>query len=81
MEIVVIGEGKFFQYISFRHSDQQAKLGSLHINDMNNIDVRYEFITKTDMEDSVTLNRKVGSLRDTILSVKHGNNPLFIGVE
>ena len=72
MQEITIGDGKFFQCISFHNSNSQAKMGSLHINNMNNIEVRYEFFTQIDMEDKVTLDRKVGSLQDAILNVKQG---------
>ena len=81
IQTVELGNRKFFQYISFQNSDEQAKLGSLHINDINNVKIRYEFITQTDIEDKVILNRKVGLLRDIILSVKYVQCPLFIGIE
>ena len=56
-------------------------MGSLYVNDMSNVEVRYKFFTQTDIEDKVILDRKVGSLQNTILNVKQGQNPLFVGLE
>ena len=81
MQDITVGDRNFFQYISFQNSDAQAKLGSLYINDINNIDIRYELITQSDMENRVQLESKLDSLRDTILTIKQGQHLLFIGLE
>ena len=34
-----VGNGKYFKYILFKHSSLQMKIGSLHINKVNNTKV------------------------------------------
>ena len=57
------------------------KIGSLHINDVNNVEVRHEFIINADIEDIVEYNGQKGTLRDIILDVKHRSHPLFTSIE
>jgi len=57
------------------------KIRSLHINNVNNIVVRHEFLEKSNFEEIVSFNRRKSILRDTLLDVKIRAKPLFKGVE
>ena len=78
---IEVGNGKYFCYVSFKYSLSQMKICSLHVNEVNNMDVRYEYFEDTDIEELVTFNNEKQILRDTLLSIKIGAKPLFKGVE
>jgi len=76
-----IRNGKYFHYILFKYSSSEIKLGSLYINDVSNMEVRYEFIEDTTIDDLVEFKGKQETIRDALLSVKYNNHPLFTIVE
>jgi len=44
LQQVEIGDGSNFTYVSFKKSIADTRIGSLHINNINNIEVKYEYI-------------------------------------
>ena len=57
LQVLDIGNGKNFKYISFRNSSSEAKLCSLHINEINNVDVKFELLENINMMDKVIMNK------------------------
>ena len=53
LQKIKIKDGSTFHYVSFCHSTLQARIYSLHINDINNTAVKYEFINSCNIEDKV----------------------------
>jgi len=49
-----IDMGENFTYISFCHASPNTKLKSLHINNYNNVEVRFETIKNVDILDQAT---------------------------
>jgi len=72
---------KHLKYISFRNASSNIKLGGLHINNVNNIEVRYKYLKNIKMTDLVEYDGKHEMLRDVILSVIVNNIPLSTRVE
>ena len=57
------------------------KLASLHINNVNNIETRYEYLDNADINEVVEYRGKRKMLRDTLLDLTIRTTPLLIGVE
>ena len=57
------------------------KMCSLHINNISNIPVKYEFINNVSILDKVKCQKKLGILRDILLDMKYNKSPLFAGIE
>jgi len=57
------------------------KIVSFHINNVNNVEVRYEYIENADMNDIVEYKGSKGTIRDILLDVKINEMPFFTGVE
>ena len=45
--------GNGAKYISFQNSTSDTRLGALHINSMNNVEVKYEYITNVNLSEEV----------------------------
>jgi len=43
-----------FKYISFKESTSNQRLGALHINEMNNVETRFELFENAKVMDQVT---------------------------
>ena len=72
---------KNLRYISFKESSPDIWLYVLHINEMNNVETRFESLFNTRVEDRVKFEEKIEILRDIILSLKYNKAQLFIGVK
>ena len=57
------------------------KVACLHINNVNNIDIRYEHAKNADMNDIAEYKGQSRTIRDIFLNIKINNMLLFIGVE
>ena len=57
------------------------RLSALHLNSMNNVSVKYEYLKNYSVYDEVKYNRKVGILKQILISVKDKNEILFTAVE
>jgi hypothetical protein len=53
----------------------------LYISNINNVNIRYELLYNTEINDKVKFNKKIKTLRDTILSIQYKRLALFTGVE
>ena len=69
------------KYISFKDISLNKKIASLHINNMNDIQVRFDSLIEINVQDKVNYNRDNDNVRNLLLKVKYNNDPLFIGVE
>ena len=47
------GNGKHIQYMSFKYSNTQIRLGLLHVNSMKNVPVYYKCITEASLVEKV----------------------------
>ena len=71
----------YIKYISFKDTSSNKKIASLHINNMNNIPVRFESLIEINVKDEAYYNGKSDNVRNLLLKIKYNNAPLFIGVE
>ena len=78
---IQISDKTNFLYISFRYALSDTKLVSIHINNINNVKVRFEIINKIDILDKARCNGTERIVRDLLLSIKHREAPLFISME
>ena len=56
------GNGKHFCYISFKESSLDIRICSLHINEMNNEETRFESLFNAKVFDRVKYQGQIGSL-------------------
>ena len=68
------------KYISFKDMPNE-KIASLHINNMNDILVRFESLIRINIQDKANYNGENNNIRNLLLKVKYNNAPLFTGVE
>ena len=73
--------GKGTKYISFKNSTSDTRIGALHINKMNNVEVKYEYIQNVDMNNIVEYKRQIRTIHNILLDIKINNMPLFTRVE
>ena len=69
------------KYLSFRNSTPQMRLSALHLNSMNNMSVKYEYLKNCSVYNKVKYNRKVKTLKQILITVKDENETLFTAVE
>ena len=74
-------DGNHFKYISFKESIKDTRIYALYINEMYNVEIRFEALYNAKVFDRVSYNRKTRVLRDMLLSIKVGKTSLFVGVE
>ena len=72
---------KDIKYISFKNTTLNNKVGALHLNNMNNIKVRFESLHNMNVFEEVTYEEKIGTIRDILLSIKYNKAQLFMGIE
>ena len=70
-----------YQYILFQYASLNNKLTALHINNVNNMETKYEYLDGAHIEDIIEYDGKVGALRDVLLDIKIRSVPLFIGTK
>ena len=58
---------KHFCYISFKESLPKIRVCALHINEMNNVETRFESLFNAKVGDRVKFEGKIGLLRDMML--------------
>ena len=69
------------KYISFKDTLLDNKIGSLHLNNMNDIPVRFESLVGVNVKDKVHYNRETNNVRNLLMKVQYDNAPLLTGVE
>ena len=78
---IEIGNRKFCKYILLYQTLSNVKVTCLHINNVNNIDIRYEHVKNADMNDIAEHKEQSRTIRDIFLNIKINNMLLFTGVE
>ena len=68
-------------YISFKQSTSNIHFRALHINEMNNIEVRFEILFDIKELDRVEYEGKTCTLQEILLSIKCNKAPLFVAIE
>ena len=76
-----IRNGSQIKYVSFKYSNTNIRLTSLYMNNMCNVEVRYEYFVEADVEDKVYYNGSEDCLQGILLRVKYNKALLFIRVE
>ena len=71
----------YTKYISFKNSTPKTRIRALYLNSMNNIQVKYEFLTNCLIYDKVKYNGKQGSVKQNLLEIMDRNYRLFIAIE
>ena len=67
--------------MTFRDTVPDNKLGYLYLNEINNIDRRFETLNNVNTNDNSIMKEEQTKLRDYLLSIKVNNTPIFIRVE
>ena len=67
--------------MSFKDTSTNDKLGILHLNELNNISVRFETLNNVQTDELAIINKEQAELQDILLQIKVNDMPLFIGVE
>ena len=57
------------------------KITSLHINNINNIEVKYKFIENADINDIIEYKGQSRTIQNIFLDIKINNILLFTGVD
>jgi hypothetical protein len=70
LQMLKVGNSKNFKYIFFYYTSLNIKLYSLHINKINNVNMKYELLQNIDIIDKVAINNKKYTLHDVLLEVK-----------
>ena len=60
LQIYEVGNGKYYKYISFCYTLLDIKLAHLYIKNANNVEIRYEYLENTNINDIVEYNRNIG---------------------
>ena len=75
------GSGNHIKYILFKNSTSQMRIGALHINSMRNVAVKYKYITNVHINDIVSYEGKIASLKEIIMAVKKDGTNTFLATE
>ena len=78
---MVVRNGKHGRYVSFKGIDSNNRIGCLHLNEMTNIQAKFDILERVNDSDEVEYKENKGELRDFLLDIKNGSIPLFIRVE
>ena len=73
--------GKYAKYVFFKNTNLEIKLGTLYVNNLNNIQVKYEVLHNISVVETIKFESKEHSLRDAILNMKIGQNNLFVAAK
>ena len=76
-----VGNGKNFRYISFKESSPKNHIYTLYINEINNVETRFESLLNMKVFDHVKYKGEIESLRGIMISIKVNNTPLFVEIE
>ena len=69
------------KYVSFKNNTSGIRLKVLHLNAINNIAVKFEYLTNYSVYDKVEYLGKKGPLKQILLQVTENNEKIFTGVE
>ena len=57
------------KYISFKRIDSKVKLGTLHFNNMKNVEARYEVLENMNVMDNVMVGYETHNVKDYLLGL------------
>ena len=67
--------------MSFKDTSPNDRLGSLHFNEILNINARFEILENVTPDELEKWKGEVGAIRDILLSIKINNSLLFLRVK
>ena len=67
--------------MSFRDTSADNQLGTLHFNELNNVEVRFETLNGVNINNLAMFNDKQAGLKDILLEIKVNKVQLFLSVE
>ena len=67
--------------ISFKDTTADDRLGTLYLNELNNIKSCFETLNGINTDDLVMMNDEQAELQDFLLQVKANEVPLFAGIK
>ena len=67
--------------MSFRDTSADNQLGTLHLNELNNVEVRFETLNGVNINNLAMFNDKQAGLKDILLEIKVNKVQLFLSVE
>ena len=73
--------GTHTKYISFKRTDRKVKLGTLHFNNMKNVEARYEVLENMNVLDNVMVGCETHNVKDYLLGLEVEDTRLFTAVE
>ena len=76
-----IWNGNHTKHVSFKRTNNKVKLGTLHFNNMKNIEVRYEALEDYHVLEIFTVGNVTQNLKDYLLDLKVDGMSLFIAVK
>ena len=59
------------KYISFKHTSSNDKVGTLYLNNMTNVKVRFETLHNINILEQASFKEKTGSLQEILLSIQY----------
>ena len=65
----------------FSETNPDDKLGCLHLNEINNVEGRFETLNNVNIDNYSIMKEEQAELRDYLLLVKVNDAQLFIGVK
>ena len=74
-------DGTHFKYVSFKESIKDMRLCALHINELNNVEIRFESLYNVKVFDRVSYKDQTGVLHDMLLLIKVSKINLFVRIE
>jgi len=70
-----------FQYLSFKYSSSEERLGAMHANEVINVKARFETLYNVNLEQDMKYQEKTKMLGQVLKEANHNQCPLFLAVE
>ena len=67
--------------VSFKRTNSEVKLGTLHFNNMKNVEARYEVLENMNVMENFTVGDKTHNVKDYLLNLIADDMRLFVAVE
>ena len=74
-------DGKYTKYISFTVADLGIRLETLNLNNIRNMEKKYEILEVIDITNTVTIRKNNYQLKDYLLAIKVEKMNLFITIK
>ena len=69
------------KHVSYKRTNSKVKLGTLHFNNMKNVEARYEELENIVMMDNLTVGNLTQNMKDYLLDLKVDDMRLFTAIE